>query len=116
MKTFNYFLISLALFASACSSTNKSAKNNTDDVYYSSKDAQKEIDAKKDAQLAAAEANKNKKTEADNYSSNNSATDNSNVQAKDDYYDPNAQTQTTSTTTTEGGNTYITNNYNDNSF
>ncbi len=111
MKTFSYLFIAFAFMVSACSSTNQSVKNTTDDVYYSSKDSQKEIEDKKAKLAAAAEASRIKKTNAENYSTQS---DNSS-QVADDYYDPNAKAST-STTNDAAGNTYVTNNYNDNSF
>ena len=116
MKTLSYLFIVLATIVSSCSSTNQAVKNTSDDVYYSSKDAKAEREAKKaeaEKQAAAAQAapaQSAAKTSTDGYTQTTNTSENNTSQSSDDYYDPNAKT---SSTTTSGGNTYVTNNYND---
>ena len=87
MKTLSYLFIALATIVSSCSSTNQAVKNTSDDVYYSSKDAKAEREAKKaeaEKQAAAAQAapaQSAAKTNTDGYTPTSNTSENKTSQS-----------------------------------
>jgi hypothetical protein len=102
MKTIKYLTaIGFILMTYSCSSTYQAGTNASDDVYWSSKDAQS---APPPENTTSENYNNYDQNSSGDYQNNNST-----QSQQPDYYDPN---RSSSQTNDGQGNTYITNNYN----